>query len=74
MQLEELTVTLGEETLQPFRYEGFRVGPITVKVKLDKGEGIHDAISRIITTLHPAWDELFIKSRDKFHEHHAAKM
>lgn len=72
--LQTIEITLGEERLAPYQYEGFRVGPISVKVELQPDENPADVVKHVKTVLEPAWDELFIFMRDKFHEHRSMKM
>jgi hypothetical protein len=42
-----VTVTWGEEVLQPVQYNGFRVGPITVSMPVLSGESIAQAYERV---------------------------
>jgi hypothetical protein len=70
---KSITVTLGEEYFSPYPYNGFRVGPITFTVDIDPGESPVAIVRQAVEHLKPAWDELFMFQRDKFHEHYNNK-
>jgi hypothetical protein len=73
MRLKTVTLTMGEENFQPQRYEGFRVGPISITIEMDDNDTMDKAVTEGLKILKPAYDKMFLAQRDKYVEHHAAK-
>lgn len=73
MIAKRVSITFGEEVFQPYQYESFRVGPITVDIELAEGETVAEATKRCKEAVGPAIDDLFIFMRDKFYYHHKLK-
>lgn len=73
MTLKTLTLTLGEETLSPHRYEGYRVGPISITIELGPDDTVDDVMTKTLPILKKTHDRLFMLQRDQYVEHHKAK-
>ena len=54
-----ITVTWGEEVLQPIQYNGFRVGPLTITAPILPGETVLQAYHRLWTMLDKLGREQF---------------
>jgi len=73
MKLKQVTLSMGEETLSPHRYEGFRVGPLSITIELEGDDTLEKAVTEGLKILKPAYDQMFIAQRDAYTEHHKVK-
>lgn len=69
MSGQMITVTWGEEVLQPIQYNGFRIGPITLSTPVKEGETVEQAYSRVWAMLAKLGERQFTDKLDTFKNH-----
>ena len=63
---DEVSVTVGAETFCPIKFHAFVVGPVTVSVRVRKGEDSISAVARAKAIARAAWDAEY---EEKLEEH-----
>ena len=67
----QISVTWGEEVLQPVQFNGFRVGPISMTAPILPGETPREAYERVWNALNELAEKQFVAKAKTFGDHFA---
>lgn len=73
MEGDTITVTWGDEFMQPKQYNGFHIGPFQATTRIGPNETFEQAFSRAYNELERMAEATFVRKRNQFAVHFANK-